>query len=305
MKKFCIIVNLGKDGDLTEAGRVIEEIERLGGTAQLLPHREEGTLSGEGFTDLTVLEEGTEAAIVLGGDGTIIQAARELAEYGIPLLGINLGTLGFLAETELENKGEALARLVRDEFSLEERLMLCGTVYKDGKNCYEGRALNDIVVSRSGYSRIITAEVSVGGMPLNLYQGDGLIISTPTGSTAYNLSAGGPVILPSAQVCAITPICPHSIGLRSVVAAASDGIRIEVLQSKKSRQEEAIVSFDGNKGIELTTGDIVKIVRSDCMSRFIRLKHGGLLDSVKKIDAGPVEAVREADGNGKKEEPGG
>lgn len=283
MKHFCIIVNAGKDESMQTAYRIKAEIETKGGTAQLLPTKPEGGLCGEGFTDVSSLLPETEAALVLGGDGTVIQAARELAGYELPIMGINLGTLGFLTEVELEHVPEAIGLLLAGQYRLEERIMLSGTVYQAGKAVYTAEALNDIVISRSGYSRIVSMQVAVNGQLLTHYRGDGVILSTPTGSTAYNLSAGGPVILPEGRAFAITPICAHSLEIRSIVASAEDCVRIEIAQSKKSQKEEAIVSFDGNTGILLETGDMVEIKKAVQQTRFIRIGSRGILENLRML----------------------
>ena len=283
MKHFGIIVNYGKDDSMQMAYRIKEEIEKSGGSAQLLPTKPEGGLGGEGFTDVSEILPETEAALVLGGDGTVIQAARELAGYHLPIMGINLGTLGFLTEVEMEHATEAIELLLAGQYRLEERIMLSGTVYKAGEAVYRAEALNDIVITRSGYSRIVSMQVVVNGQPLTHYRGDGVILSTPTGSTAYNLSAGGPVILPEGRAFAITPICAHSLEIRSIVASAEDCIRIEIATSKKSQKEEAIVSFDGNTGILLETGDMVEVKKAMQQTYFIKIGSRGVLENLRML----------------------
>ena len=281
MKHFCIIVNQGKNEGMDQAERILDAIIARGGTAQILPARAERTQLGEGFTDVNSILPEAEAVLVLGGDGTVIQAARELAEHPLPIMGVNLGTLGFLTEIELDYMEEALDQLMQDQYRLEERVMLSGVVRKNGEIVYEAQALNDIVITRSGFSRIVSMEVSVNDRPLTRYRGDGVILSTPTGSTAYNLSAGGPVIMPEAKAFAITPICAHSWEIRGVVTSAEDRIRVEIQQSKKSQKEEAIVSFDGNAGILLETGDVVEACQAEQKTRFIKLDDRGVLESLR------------------------
>ena len=281
MKHFCIIVNQSKEEGLEKAKHLADIIEDKGGFAQILPTRKEGELTGEGFTDLSGLDQKVEAALVLGGDGTVIQAARELSAYNLPIMGINLGTMGFLTTVEIDQMEQAMDLLFEDQFHLEERVMMSGAVIKGGQAVYWSHALNDIVITRSGYSRIITVQVSVNGQKWADYRGDGVILSTPTGSTAYNMSAGGPVILPEAQAFAITPICAHSTESRGVVTSSRDAIRVEITHSKKTQTEEAIVSFDGNNGIPLETGDVVEVRQADQQIRFIKFEARGLLDNLR------------------------
>lgn len=282
MKKFCIISNQDKDNGLKVAGFVAEEIEKRGGEARLLSTNEAAKAKGEGFTDLSGITGDTEGIIIIGGDGTMIQAARELVRFNLPIIGIDLGTLGYLAEVEPDDIEDALDRLFSGEYQIEERILLEGTVITDGKESYKGHALNDIVLGRSGFSRIVTVKVCANDQLLGSYRGDGVIIATPTGSTAYNLSAGGPILLPNAGAFAITPICPHSLDMRSVVVSDSDEINITVMQSKKSQKEEVVVSFDGNNGLLLTTGDTVCIRRAKDTTKLIKLDEGGFINNLRE-----------------------
>ena len=154
------------------------------------------------------MPQGIECAIVLGGDGTLIRAARELKNHSIPLLGVNMGTLGYLAEVELPNYKEALCYLFEQTPDIENRMMMHGRY--SGCKSEENVAMNDIVITRDGTLRIVHFNVYVNGMLLSSYQADGIIVSTPTGSTGYNLSAGGPVVEPTASMFVITPICSHA-----------------------------------------------------------------------------------------------
>ena len=282
MKNYCIISNQDKDLGLKVAGFVSDEIAKRGGNAVLLSTNEAAKANGEGFTDLSGITDETEGIIIIGGDGTMIQAARELVRFDLPIIGIDLGTLGYLTEVEPDMIEDALDRLFSGEYHVEERILVEGTVNRDGKDVYTGHALNDIVLGRSGYSRIVTLKVCVEGQLLSTYRGDGMIISTPTGSTAYNLSAGGPILLPNANACAITPICPHSLDMRSVVVSASDEIFITVMQSKKSQKEEVVVSFDGNNGILLTTGDTVRIKKATETTKLIKLDDGSFINNLRE-----------------------
>ena len=168
-----------------------------------------------------------DCILVLGGDGTLLRAARNLLNQDIPLLGINLGTLGYLAEVEIAAIEEALDKLLADRFTREERMMLEGQVRRQDM-AEQNYALNDIVISRCGSLQVLTFQIYVNGQFLNSYSADGMIVATPTGSTGYNMSAGGPIVEPGASLLLLTPICPHTLNTRSIVLAPDDEIRIEI-----------------------------------------------------------------------------
>jgi NAD+ kinase len=207
-------------------------------------------------------------------------------KHDIPILGVNLGTVGFLAEIEEHHVFEALECLFNDNYRIENRLMICGNIHYASKKPTEnenltGHALNDVVITRKGFSRIISLGIYVNDELVDNFSGDGVIISTPTGSTAYNLSAGGPIIIPQANVMVITPICPHSLSPRSVVVSAEDTIRVVVGKSKKTQEAEAIASFDGNKEIDLGTDDIIIIKKAEYDTKLIKLSHKGIYEILR------------------------
>jgi NAD+ kinase len=239
------------------------------------------------YTETENIPNNTECAIVLGGDGTIIQAAYDLIRKRIPILGINLGTLGFLAEIEKGNLYEALDALFADKCQIESRMMLQGSINRN-KNCvYTGSALNDVVITRSGFSRIISFSVFVNEELIDRYRGDGIIISTPTGSTGYNLSSGGPVVKPASQVMIITPICPHSLTARSIVVSSEDNVKIRIDKSKKTQEEEAIATFDGRMAILLQTEDVIDISKAQDETRLVKINQTSFFDILRtKIGQG-------------------
>lgn len=272
MKHFCIIANRDKDANLDITKWMNEYLVSRGSKTFIA--EEQMTTDGI-YTDVGTIPKDTECAIVLGGDGTLLQAAHDLLPLKIPLLGINLGTLGFLAETEKQNIAEALEALFSNHYCVEERMMLdtCiiesqGIKYID-KPCKP--ALNDIVITRSGFSRIIEVSIYVNGALVNDYRGDGVIVSTPTGSTGYNLSAGGPVVTPEAKLIVITPICPHSLNARSIVVASEDVVHIKIRESKKTQEEEAITTIDGSRVLALKAGDCIEIRKSTDITSLIRV----------------------------------
>jgi NAD+ kinase len=278
MNRFLIITNKEKDIDLQVTKRIAAYIEKAGKKAAL-----SSVSTEECGIDMP---ENIDCAIVLGGDGTIIKAANDLMAEEIPILGVNLGTLGFLAEIEKQHVELALERLFRDDYKIESRLMLEGSPIYNPANqgacdSSPGYALNDIVITRKGFSRIISLGIYVNDELVDNFLGDGVIISTPTGSTAYNLSAGGPIIIPKANVMVITPICPHSLSPRSVVVSADDAIKVIVGKSKKTQEAEAIATLDGNKVIELGTDDAILIRKAYYDTKLIKLNRNGIYDILR------------------------
>ena len=220
--------------------------------------------------------------IVLGGDGTVLQAARLTKRLRIPIIGVNLGTLGYLTEVEVLNLEESLERLVAGEYEQESRMMLNGKVtFADGGEA-EDWALNDIVISRSGPLQIIRFNIFVNGQFLNDYSADGVIVTTPTGSTGYNLSAGGPLVEPGARLIMLTPICPHSLNQRSIILSPEDVIEIEIPKRSEGGIQTVEANFDGSHVIPLRAGDRLRIVRSRETTEFLRLNQVSFLEVLHK-----------------------
>lgn len=230
------------------------------------------------YTDREAVPGWIECAIVLGGDGTLIQAARDLAGSNIPLLGVNMGTLGYLAQIGREEDIlPALDELIADHYGLEQRIMLKGTVISDGRVIAEDIALNDIVLSRMGLN-MLRFNLSIDGEFLNDYSADGIIAATPTGSTAYNLSAGGPIAVPDSEMILLTPICPHTLNSRSVVLAPDRVIELEITGRGETGK---FLSFDGDTQVDLKNGDLVRIERSEIVTTLIRLKKVSFLENLR------------------------
>ena len=253
MKNFLLITNKYKDNELSVTHRVVDYLKDKAAECHVLSDL------GSQYEELPELNENTDCIIVIGGDGTMLQAARVVAGKKIPMIGINRGTLGFLTEIEIGELESALDQILSDDYRIEERMMLKGEIYHGEELVSESLALHDYVITRSGISRIIECQISVNGRPMNTFNGDGLIVSTPTGSTGYNLSAGGPVVCPDAHIVLVTPICPHTFGARSTVLAPTDDIWIEIGRTRKTQKEEAVATFDGQTGVSLTPGDRIHV----------------------------------------------
>lgn len=271
MKKICVIANAGKSA----ANEMVNHILSFLSDRQI-----EGQVLWEDFSsrDDYPVEPDTDCAIVLGGDGTIIHAASRLAKRSIPVFGVNLGHVGFLAGTEMSNLDHALSMLANGEYRLEERMML--DVLKE--DSFFDTSLNDVVVTRSGFSRIISVSVYVNERPVFTYRGDGVIVSTPTGSTGYNLSAGGPIVVPTANAILVTPICPHSLNARGIVLSAEDEVRLVVQEEKKTQDEEAIATSDGWNSLKLAAMDCLTIRQSAKKALFLCPDDRSFFDLLQK-----------------------
>ena len=283
MNIFYIITNHQKDEDLEMTKKIQTYLEEHGKTCYIQCEGE--SCPGQQhyhFTNAETIPQGVEAVLVLGGDGTLIQGARDIVDRNIPILGFNLGTLGFLTEIEQENMYTALDKLMNDEYILESRMMLKGTMYHNGKPMYTDIALNDIVLNRSGALRIVNYEIYVNGEFLYSCPADGIIISTPTGSTGYNLSAGGPIVSPSSFMTLLTPICPHSLNSSSIVLAAEDKVVVKLGMGRRNTLEEAEATFDGAQSVRLITGDYVEITQAKETTKLIKISKKSFVETMRK-----------------------
>lgn len=282
MNKFFIITNSEKDSDLETTLYIKDYIEKKGGICQI-QKASHGNLKGKyNYTNPEEIPKDTQAILVLGGDGTLIQAARDVVDCNIPILGINLGTLGYLAEIDKDNIRPALDSLFEDTYEIEERMMLeGGSVHwtSDERQV----ALNDVVISRKGLLRVVEYHIYVNDRYLTSYKADGIIVATPTGSTGYSMSAGGPIVAPNARMIVITPICPHTLNRTSVVLDANDrigisiGFRAEENCEGSERCVEAIASFDAVHGIALCAGDRIEVQCSSKKMKLIKISKDSFL----------------------------
>ena len=272
MKKFALLTNYSKDKRLVYTRMIKTYITENGGSYWIPRYISEPDKDGDQRYDFSDMPEDIECVLVLGGDGTLLQAARELLQRHIPLLGINLGTLGFLTSAEKSELPKCLDSVLDDSCSIDERMMLEGVAYHGSEKIQMNIALNDVIIARAGFSRLVELKIYVNGELLSIYNADGIIVSTPTGSTGYSLSAGGPIIFPQTDVIVITPICPHSLQARSLVVSGEDRIMIEIGRRRKTQKEEAMVTFDGRSAQELETGDRLEIYKAQETTQLIRLK---------------------------------
>jgi NAD+ kinase len=200
-----------------------------------------------------------EMIIVLGGDGTLLSVARLVGDHDVPILGVNLGGLGFLTEITLEELYRVLEKVVQGDFITDERVVLNTSVIRRGERMAEFIVLNDAVINKGALARIIDLETTINGEYLTTFKSDGLILSTPTGSTAYNLSAGGPIVYPSLHCIIITPICPHTLTNRPIMIPDD----VEIRATLKTKQQEVILTLDGQQGFTLEFEDVVKVKKAE------------------------------------------
>jgi NAD+ kinase len=231
------------------------------------------------------LAKEVEAIIVLGGDGSILRAARIIEGNKTPIIGINLGRFGFLAEVEVKDIDFALERIAAKDFTLEERMMLNCDVIKKDKVLVSYKALNEVVIGRGISHRLMGLDVHINNSFFINYAADGLIFSTPTGSTAYSLSAGGPIVSPLAKVILLTPVCPHTIFNRTLVFSSQDEIRIEPAFQK----EEVSIHIDGQVAVDVTSFDFLKVSVSESSFNLIKLEPHNFFSLLKgKLKFGDV-----------------
>lgn len=282
MKKAYVITNPHKDYNLKILNKVKSVLEDNGVQCVTNEMRLSSEIETVYSTNPDDIDNDTDYIVVTGGDGTLIQAARDLKNLDIPMIGINLGHLGYLAEIEQDRLEESLSMMIQGKYKVESRIMLNGSVYRAGKLIYEDISLNDIVLSRYGNLRVIDFKVYVNDEYLNMYSADGVIIATPTGSTAYNLSAGGPILEPCAGIIVITPICSHTLSARSIVLSAESKITIEVCNNRHSDDNSAMVYFDGNNTFTLNEGDIIEINKSNLDTKIMKLNNMSFVEVLHK-----------------------
>jgi len=274
MKKIAVIPNIRKDTELVYARRTVEY---LSGKASVYMNRqyEEYGFDAQ-YTDDELFSI-VDVAVVLGGDGTILDVAERCAKNDVPVLGINLGTIGFMSEVEPDDIECAMDALLSDSFTVQERMMMRVEVYKDDVCDGVYHALNDVVIAKHIESRIIHYMLYTNDELVNTYTADGMIIATPTGSTAYSLSAGGPVVDPLMKLFLATPVCPHMLTARPTVISADKTI---TLKFDENYIYEASVSIDGGIKAHIKYGDKVVITRSGYNTKLIKISKQSFYDTL-------------------------
>lgn len=262
MRTVLVLVNPEKPR-AEEVRERLDQLLKKAGFQTICAHTGKDVLADE--QDFAHLSE-IELAFVLGGDGTLLGAARQFAHSQIPLLGINIGHLGFLSEAEPATLEETVRRVYDGEYDLESRLMLEATVLRNGESISQLTGLNDAGIAKGSFARMVTVDAYVDGVYLDTYSGDGVIVSTPTGSTAYSLSCGGPIVIPHLQVILITPICPHTLFSRPCVIDDQQVIRFVV----HATHDDLGLTVDGQVGVRLLSGDEVIVRRSAVQTTLVK-----------------------------------
>ena len=274
MKKIILAPNPYRDQDFKTVRAAVEILKNAGLETRLcLPFEVDKSYELPKDLRFSRLERELPSAsmvICFGGDGTILHMAKAATRHGLPILGVNIGTMGFMAELE-SSELSMLARLADDNYSVDNRMMLDVTVHRDKDIIFHDICLNDVVVTKGAVARIVHLSVKCDGIQAMECGGDGVIIATPTGSTAYSLSAGGPIVEPEAKSILITPICPHSLSSREIVVSAEDEIMVEIRQSRRGPEVGAVVTFDGREAVELNTNDKIVVKHSEYTTKLIRL----------------------------------
>ena len=278
LRRIGLLANFEKPSSravVREAARLITRAGRA--VAAEIQTAREADLKCETFADPSALARQSDLLLVFGGDGTMLRVVRETNSSGTPILGINMGRLGFLTVLSSKDLAAGLEKLWCNDFVIETRPLMEATGQCQGRPMLMS-ALNDIVISRGAVSRLIELEVSVNDQALTCCRGDGLIISSPTGSTAYSLSAGGPIISPGAEVFAITPICAHALSNRPVIINLNSVVRVKLL----SKEMETIIAADGQIQANLAAGDTITIRRSRRTARLLLPGETSFFETVRQ-----------------------
>ena len=266
MKNIAVFPNVDKE----DAPEVLARIFRFFGDKDvrlLMPTESATFFHCEQYGVEDIDEQPMDMALSIGGDGTLLGNCRRVYRKNVPVCGVNIGTLGFLADIELTELEAKLEKILRGEYYLEERMVISGFVESEGDGeRFLGHALNDIVVTKGGAARMLQLGLTVDGFRVMDYKADGLIISTATGSTAYSLSAGGPLINPKVKVLLMTPICPHTFNARPMVMDEDDEIKIDIA----ALHRDIIVTFDGQESFHLLPGDAVIVRRAPFPAKIVK-----------------------------------
>jgi len=276
IRKVGIIANIRKEIAL-ECSTGLKKWLLGQGMEVFLDEEIAAALGEENGLERQTLAIAADLLVVLGGDGAMLRAARSVRKFKIPIVGINLGTFGYLTEINLNEMYPSLERILRGDYSTEERMMLDMEVVRDGRTSCEFTVLNDVVISWGNLTRMIDMVTAVDRSYLTTFRADGLIISTPTGSTAYSLSAGGPIVFPSQNAIIINPICPHTLTNRPIILPSSMTIAVKVW----SEEEGVNVDLDGQESVTLNSGDTLIVRRSRYVTTLVSSSNRDYLEILR------------------------
>lgn len=268
IKKVGLVANIEKENIAGFAGSLKKWLEGRGIKVSLEANIA-AAIGGSGGFKLEDLASKVDLIAVLGGDGTMLRTARYVAQHPVPIVGINMGTFGYLTEVNLNETHAALELILKGDFVTEKRMMLDVKIRRGKKIIGSGIVLNDVVINRGNLSRIVELETSINSQYLTTYKSDGLIISTPTGSTAYSLSAGGPIVFPGKELIIINPICPHTLTNRPIIFPENSDLQITMW----SKESGATVTLDGQESFRISSGDVMTIRKSKYYTRLVLSPH--------------------------------
>ncbi len=282
MKKVIMTPNPYRDKDFQTVRRASQILTEAGIEVRLcLPFEVDRTYDlpkDLRFSRLDRELPGADLIICFGGDGTILHMSKTATRAGIPILGVNIGTMGFIAELE-STELEQLKRLATGDYTIDKRMMLDVTVFRDRDIIFHDICLNDVVITKGAVARIVHLAVECDGVEAMECGGDGVIVATPTGSTAYSLSAGGPIVEPAAHSILVTPICAHDVGSRCMVSSDK---RVITVKLTRNMRRNAYLSVDGGKSVRLNMGDVTTIKKSNLETSLVRLKDRSFYDVVNQ-----------------------
>ncbi len=282
MNCFYVVANTQKEGTRQKADFIKNYLEEKGKVCYIQNDSVKADSDKFRYTDPAQIPEDVQCVIALGGDGTLLQASRDLVDTSLPLLGVNLGTLGYLAEIEHTGIPQTLDRLILDDYFIEDRMMLQGSAYSSPDKRIDDIALNDIVITRRGHLRVVDFNVYVNDVFLCSYRADGIIVSTPTGSTGYSLSAGGPLVSPDASLILLTAIAPHTLNSRTIVLPDNVTVTIEIGNERSMEKGGAEVAFDGDANLTLNSGERINVSKSYRITHFIKMNHTSFVTTLRE-----------------------
>lgn len=267
MKNIGVVTNKDKDKGLIYTNQLIESIKKHGGNVILpTPNSKSGMDGLDG--EVEEIYNKCDLIISLGGDGTFLKTARTAYLANIPILGINLGALGFLTDIEKGEIDKSVESIFNNNYIIEERMMLSSKIYKGGKLFAQDVAINDVVISRGGIPRILHLSIFIDDNLCEMFPCDGIVVATPTGSTAYSLSAGGPIVEPTSKLIVVTPICPHILYSKSFISEEHRRIKICVADGF---EHDAMVTVDGQKIYEITGGDYIEVEKTNTKVKILKI----------------------------------
>lgn len=278
MKKIGFITNLEKDRDLSFTENLVDFVSKKGCTPLLSDNISKCGNTKSEILSLDEIYKEADFAVVLGGDGTILRVAVQSAVYDLPILGINLGTLGYLAEVEKTDAETAIEAVLNGDYSIEKRMMIEAAIGSRGIEYDKSIALNEVTVNNGVFSRMIEISLEINNQYVDTFRADGIIVSTPTGSTAYNLSAGGPILKPDTELMAVTYVCPHALYSRPYVVSGNDTVKISV----GGDYNNVILSLDGQHTVPIKTGDCITVKRSKYYTSIINTSKLSFYDILRR-----------------------